>query len=211
MNTKGIIFDLGSVIASNEWPLVYDKIAQEAKLDPTVVAEIIKPLFKTWCTGSISEAEFWRRFQDQSKVQLPSQFVENFFLKTYQAWSEDIKGTWYILEKLYEQEYKLGLLSDTVPVHVEANEAFGRFDRLRSLGFTSFVFSYEEQTTKPDPTLYNRSAKELSLSPEACVFIDDKQELVDGARAIGMTGLLFTSPEELEKLLTDLSILKAVN
>ena len=43
---------------------------------------------------------------------------------------------------------------------------------------------------KPDPQGYLLAAAELGVRPEEVVFLDDTQECVDGANAVGMTGIV---------------------
>jgi putative hydrolase of the HAD superfamily len=43
---------------------------------------------------------------------------------------------------------------------------------------------------KPDPEIYLEAAERLGVSSEACVFVDDVPLNVEGARAVGMTGVL---------------------
>ncbi len=43
---------------------------------------------------------------------------------------------------------------------------------------------------KPQPEIYRLAASRLEVEPEACVFVDDIPSNVEGARAVGMTGVL---------------------
>jgi putative hydrolase of the HAD superfamily len=52
------------------------------------------------------------------------------------------------------------------------------------------IDSSEEGVRKPQPEIYLRSAARLGVEPEACVFADDLPENVEGARAVGMVGIL---------------------
>lgn len=44
--------------------------------------------------------------------------------------------------------------------------------------------------SKPDPTAYHAVLDALQVSPERCLFFDDEQPCVDGARAVGMQAYL---------------------
>ena len=56
--------------------------------------------------------------------------------------------------------------------------------------FDAVVLSEHEGVRKPDPEIYVIAAKKLGEPPEACVFVDDVPRNVDGARAVGMAGVL---------------------
>lgn len=53
------------------------------------------------------------------------------------------------------------------------------------------VFSYEVKETKPDKLIYQTLVDKYNLIPENCVFIDDVEENVKTAQAIGMHGIVF--------------------
>ena len=73
------------------------------------------------------------------------------------------------------------------------------------------VMSYTIKKMKPDPAIYNYLCDENWLEPEESVFIDDRQENVNGAEAVGIHGILFkdyeTAKQELNKFLRDSNIL----
>ena len=45
--------------------------------------------------------------------------------------------------------------------------------------------------TKPDAAIFAHICENFSLDPTACVFVDDKAENVQAARALGMQGYVF--------------------
>jgi len=73
--------------------------------------------------------------------------------------------------------------------------------------FDAIVLSGEVGVMKPDPRIYQLALARLDVQPEQAVFIDDFQHNIDGARAVGMQGIRFRSPEQLvadlEALLDD--------
>ena len=73
------------------------------------------------------------------------------------------------------------------------------------------VMSYTIKKMKPDAAIYNYLCDENWLEPKESVFIDDRQENVDGAEAVGIHGILFkdyeSAKQELNKFLRDSNIL----
>jgi len=65
--------------------------------------------------------------------------------------------------------------------------------------FEGIVVSGEEKLVKPDRAIYELLLRRYAAVPERAVFIDDSQRNVEGARAAGMMGLHFTSPEALAR------------
>ncbi len=70
--------------------------------------------------------------------------------------------------------------------------------------FDDIVISGEVQLRKPEPEIYLLSAERLGLQPKECVFIDDLELNVDGARALGMTAIHHTSYDETRRELESL-------
>ena len=57
--------------------------------------------------------------------------------------------------------------------------------------FDHFVLSYEVGHIKPSPEFYHACVAAADLPAASCVFVDDLQENVDGARNAGLIGLLY--------------------
>ncbi|MGH2556703.1 MAG: HAD family hydrolase [Actinomycetota bacterium] len=71
--------------------------------------------------------------------------------------------------------------------------------------FDAVVLSGREGLRKPDPEIFQLAADRVGVPPTGCVFVDDIAANVEGARAIGMTGVLHRHPDitipKLEELL----------
>jgi putative hydrolase of the HAD superfamily len=60
---------------------------------------------------------------------------------------------------------------------------------------------------KPDPAIYRRALDILGSDPKRTLFIDDRQENVDGAVGVGMRAIRFTGAEALRSELGRLGVL----
>lgn len=70
--------------------------------------------------------------------------------------------------------------------------------------FDDIVISGEVGLRKPEPEIFRLAAGRIGLEPAECVFVDDLQLNIDGARAVGMTALLHTEYDETRRALEDL-------
>jgi putative hydrolase of the HAD superfamily len=66
--------------------------------------------------------------------------------------------------------------------------------------FDHHTFSYELRAAKPEPAIYEHCVKGLGVPASETVFIDDRPENVEGARAYGLRAILFESPRQLHEL-----------
>ncbi|MDF2605394.1 HAD family phosphatase [Sphingomonas sp.] len=71
------------------------------------------------------------------------------------------------------------------------------FDRFRDI-----VVSGTEKLVKPDPAIYHLALDRFGLKPNEALFVDDRQDNVDAAAAIGMHAVLFTDTATLRAELT---------
>ena len=66
------------------------------------------------------------------------------------------------------------------------------------------ILSYQDKMIKPEPEIYKCLLDRYELNPDECVFLDDVEANVEGARKQGIHGIVFTTKEaavaELEKL-----------
>jgi 2-haloacid dehalogenase len=79
------------------------------------------------------------------------------------------------------------------PFHAREKAFFARF--------RDIVVSGEVKLLKPDPAIYYLALDRFGLRPEQALFVDDRQINVDGAEAVGMHAVLFTSAEDLRSRL----------
>nr|MDE5561137.1 HAD family phosphatase [Bacteroidaceae bacterium] len=62
-----------------------------------------------------------------------------------------------------------------------------------------WVISSEEKLLKPEPEIYLCLCERFGLKPSECLFTDDKTENVEGARRVGMSGIVFANAIQYER------------
>lgn len=104
-----------------------------------------------------------------------------------------INGMPKLVKKL-KKNYKLGLLSNTGlsgKEIFESKEIKNHFDVI--------TYSFEEWIVKPNENIYARVCRRLDVKPSEAIFIDDIQSFVNGAKYLGMDGILFKGVKDLKK------------
>jgi epoxide hydrolase-like predicted phosphatase len=97
--------------------------------------------------------------------------------------------------------YRTGIVSNSfVGARERERERYG-FEDLTD----TIVYSHEVGVAKPDPVIYLMACERLGVRPEEAVFLDDREPAIEGARAVGMSAVLFRDNAqaigEIEKLL----------
>lgn len=91
------------------------------------------------------------------------------------------------------KEYKTALLSNIG--RGSLNKRFSEEELSRY--FDVVVASGEVGLAKPEARIYELTAERLGIRTDECIFIDDRMEYIEGAQAVGMKAVLFTSNQEL--------------
>lgn len=101
---------------------------------------------------------------------------------------EPFPETILILEKLRDKGLLLGIVSNAWPSLEKKYRLIG----LRRY-FDTFVISALEGCTKPCERIYEKAMKEMSLSPESLLFVDDVPVYVKKAIEMGMNGVVVSN------------------
>src|SRR5262249_21151467 len=63
--------------------------------------------------------------------------------------------------------------------------------------FRAILVSAEVHLVKPDPRIYQHALRAFAIDARDTLFLDDKDENVEGARAVGLEAVRFTSAADL--------------
>ena len=98
-----------------------------------------------------------------------------------------------MIGKLHEK-YKTALLSNAA-----ASQLDGILERhgLNSY-FDEIIISSNTGFIKPEPEIYHLTLKQLAVSPEEAIFIDDNPGNVAASMNVGIDGIVFTTTAKLE-------------
>lgn len=192
---KIIIFDLGGVLVHLNWEAVLTPMTKLSSKGASVVRrELVNgPTVKQSMLGQIGSRELHTTLCASLGVELEYEEFLRIWVRILRA-NEEILP---LLERL-KSSHKLVLGSNTDEIHhtycQQHVEALAQFDE-------SFL-SYQMGLLKPDPQFFLHILNKLGNVPTDCVFIDDTPENVESARSIGITSLLFTGNDDLQRGLT---------
>lgn len=81
-----------------------------------------------------------------------------------------------------KKKYKLAVINNGPAITLKYFKSKFGFDKY----FDLFINSTEVGIKKPDPKIFLLTCEKLEVSPEDCIFSDDKLENVDSAKELGM-------------------------
>jgi putative hydrolase of the HAD superfamily len=185
MNHSSIIFDFFGVICSEVAPFWLAKYLTKPD------AETIKrTLVDAADRGQLSQRELFVGLASLAKS--TPERVEREWLEYVH-----IDSTVVALIRDLGHIYKVGLLSNAPSQFIR-----GILERegLRPL-FDSIVISSEIGCAKPDRQIYEQMIRDLAVNAREAIMVDDNPVNVAGANAVGITGVLYHSCEELRAML----------
>lgn len=173
-----IVFDYGDVICehTDALPTLAKAFNLElADFEPHYWAER-----ERYDSGG-SDLEYWQSVGRALNVPVDKAFADELTRIDVTGWTHLEPAVIELLEGLHEAGAALALLSN-------ASSTFGRWVREQEWArlFRVKLFSGDLGCMKPDTKIYRILLGELGAEPADCLFFDDRQSNVDGARAVGM-------------------------
>jgi len=189
-----VVFDLGGVLVDWDPRLLYRTMLGS---DEEIAAFFDEVDFAGWNhrldagerTWAEAVADLGTRFPHRRELlaAYPERFAETI--------GGVIDGTVRLVEELHGAGVRLLALTNwSAELFPHARERFA-FLRL----FEAVIVSGEERLAKPDPRIFELLLTRHRLDPAGTVFVDDREVNVEAARAVGMTGLVFTDPDQLRR------------
>ncbi|MGA9271540.1 MAG: HAD family phosphatase [Lutimonas sp.] len=198
-----IVFDLGGVLVDWDPKYLYRKVFDnDNKRIDAFLSEVCTPEWNI-------EQDAGRSLSEATQILVEKFPEEEVNIRLfYDRWEEmirgEVKGTVTLLDAINKKgAHNLYALTnwsaETFPV------AQKRFDFLTY--FQGIVVSGDEKTRKPFPRIYEILFERYGLDPTSSIFIDDSLPHVVTARELGMTGIQFKHPKQLDSDLRSLGAL----
>lgn len=197
---RAIIFDIGRVLIRVDVARAMTGLADDVSLSPEEVWSALQkdPRWKDWQEGRMSPRDWHLHVSRRLGNKLNfDQFVE--------VWNRALDPTPIheeaFLEKL-SKKYRLAVLSNTDALHVAHLEKSYGFFRL----FPVRIYSCAVGASKPNAVIYKEALQACKVRAQEAVYVDDVPAYAQAAAQLGMHGIVFQSPEQLQSDLRSLGI-----
>ena len=194
-NARNVVFDVGGVLLTFE-PERYIPALIPGELGQKLPASLLYGT-EAWDRldeGTISEEgvalDAARRYGDESLWRQILPAVQRFY-----ELMRPMPAT-ELIPRLHAAGKRVYVLSNY------GRDGFARTEKRFSTIFSQMdgmVISSRELICKPDPRIYRILLERYGLKPEETVFIDDRPVNIDGARAVGLQGIVYTGMDALLK------------
>jgi glucose-1-phosphatase len=197
---KAIIFDIGRVLVRIDVGRAMQGLASGGSLSPSELWTAIEkdPRWADWQEGRMSARDWY--------LHLTKRFGGNFTFEQFtEIWNRvldpnPIQEDAFL--KSLSKRYRLALLSNTDPIHVQHLEASYSFFAF----FPVRIYSCAVGASKPNPLIYKEALRALKVKSNEALYIDDIAAYVEAAKRLGMAGIQFQSPSQLTSDLKSLGV-----
>ncbi len=189
-----VIFDLGGVVVRSDADRLVHQVSQLVGRSFEEVQQVVyhDELLLPFELGRIKPQAYYEGL----KARLKLRWTYEQFVKAWNdIFTENQDVTW-LMRRLRER-HKLIALSNTNELHINYIRR-----TIASLSvFDDWIASCEVGLRKPDPRIYRLALERAGAGarPETAVYIDDRPELVDAGRRMGLIGIRFESSQQLEQ------------
>ena len=188
---KVIVFDFGDVLYESKKEPLYDLVKKTFQVGDEGLQKIRKGLHEARA-ANIPEIIAWKKSALEFGISLPDDWNKQLDTVTMNSLVE-VKGMRELVQSYKEKGHRIALLSNVDSHHAALIRNYGYYK-----DFSPVVLSCEIGVDKPDPRAYKIMLDQVNVDPKNCIFIDDKQENVDAAKALGIDAILFTTPEQIK-------------
>lgn len=197
---KNVVFDIGNVLASFRPKEVLEEMGlEEQEVNAILDATVRGPYWVELDRGVMEETEVVAAMRNLVPQEYLGDFDHFFAGETGKlVRSLPYAADW--LKSLKERGYHVYLLSNYPVGLFELHSPFFTF-----LPYTDGrVVSGYVKCVKPDERIYRCLLDKYGLNPEECIFLDDLEENIEGARRLGIHGIHFTGYENASAKLEEL-------
>lgn len=200
---RTIFWDIGGVLLTNGWDLGQrTRVLSHLGVDLAAYEALHDEVNFYWERGLLSAREFFKRTFLDTNPQLGLTFEQLWPLVCAESKVLHPEAFAVLRDLKTRGAVRLATLNNESR---ELNEhRLDVFD-LREF-FSYFICSGYVHEMKPLPGIYQASIDISGLPARTSLFIDDKQENCDAARALGMQTIRFDSPAQLRRDLNQLGI-----
>lgn len=190
---KAVIFDWGGVCCSGAEPFASSLLQQKLGMSLEEVTDSALVVYLDYCKGKYTKESFWKKvlshFNLSEDDEMNPTTLSAAYIGSYVLYADVLA----LVEEL-KSSYQIGLLSNLTPEmrdHIRATHHTPEY-------FATEVYSCDPGVgvLKPDQEAFDTILNRMGRKPEECIFIDDSENNILAAQALGMQTIHFKNKAE---------------
>jgi putative hydrolase of the HAD superfamily len=189
---KAVIFDFGGVICFHPNEPRWKRAAEIANLP---VEDFMRAFWANrieYDAGRWTPAEYWHSVAKIAGTRFEDSELPALIRREIELWNNYDSRVLRWTSQLRAAGIRTAILSNLPrPLGEELRGTPGFLEH-----FDHVTFSYELGVVKPQPEIYRDTIEGLGITAEDALFLDDRQDNVDGSCAVGLRGEVYTTWED---------------
>lgn len=194
---RALIFDYGGVISKPQDLDAFQEMLLMLGTDENNFIEIYYAHRKNYDNGQLSGQAYWRQILQDFGLEAHESLVNNLIQADVKSWTEIDASMVRFITATRAKVEKLAIISNMIRDTLAYIQS--HFEWLDM--FDGQIYSCEIGINKPDSRIFEYCLNSLEVSAHECLFVDDSERNVCGAKNSGMNVIHYTSyPHFLQEL-----------
>jgi putative hydrolase of the HAD superfamily len=182
-----LVLDYGEVLCHPADPKAMARLAEVAGVTPTAFHDLYWRFREDYDRGVFDGPRYWARVGEAAGRAWTTTDVGRLIEQDIAVWTvlDDRMLAW--VEQVIARGLKVALLSNMVPeIGAWLKTGIPVLSR-----FTHLTLSCEVGSVKPEPAIYRHVLAGVGVEAERALLIDDRAVNIEGARTLGMPGIVY--------------------
>ena len=190
-----VLFDYGLTLTGPPDPTAWAQMREVSGLSEDALHEAYWHFRHDYDRGALNGAPYWNAVAERTGTTFKPEQIAALEELDVDLWTVPNQPMIAWAQRLQRAGMRTGILSNIGDAIAE-----GIVARLPWLGdFYHCTWSHALLLAKPDPEIYRRTAELLHTRLDRILFIDDREENVQAAKALGMHAVRYTTQHEFER------------
>jgi putative hydrolase of the HAD superfamily len=187
---RAVIFDYGGVLSLVPTPPDWENLARAARIPLAVLQSGYWKFREEYDCAVFGGVTYWRRIVGAAGQTLTDNEAAQLIALDNLQWLKENWPAIKLAASLRAMEVKTAILSNMQFEMLTGMRA--KFSWLEQ--FDRQLYSCELGISKPDPEIFRHAVKLLKVNPAEALFLDDREENLEGAARVGLRTMQYEAP-----------------
>jgi len=208
MTIRAVVFDYGEVLCLKPSQGYWDRYRDYLEVELAELQKHYWRLRNSIDSGAHDGRWYWREIAQSLAIELREEQITELLAYDNEQWTQLNIKVCEMARALRRAGLRTGVLSNIhVDIVAHMRKTMPLFHLCEPTSyFDELIFSCEEKLIKPDARIYEVCRRRMGFAAEEILFVDDKPENIEAARACGLQGLVFTDAASLARQMKELSL-----
>jgi len=186
---NAVLFDFGMVLTTPPDPTSWERLKAVFSADEASFHKAYWKHRDDYDRGTLKSQSYWREVANDLHKPLEPEALRELIAADITLWTQPNQVMIDWAANLQRAGMKIGILSNMPDaMEVGIRDTFAWVE-----DFDHLTWSHRLLLAKPEAAIYRHAAEGLALPPAEILFIDDREENIEAAVAVGMQAIQYTN------------------